>query len=528
MKTKLMMSAMALLSICAAQSAMAQRTTSKAKVTWGPEIKAPRSSTLQDIFAVENDAFYAMRSEKSSSLLEKYDLNCKQLLSVELELSHDKKKHGLEEIIHIGDEIYLFSSFENKKEEKNYLFVETINKKTLVPGNMKKIAEIDYAGQKRWNSGSYSFKTSSDSSHIMIFFDKPHEKEGTDKFGFQIYNSKMELQWESDIDSKYEDELFTVSQRSIDQNGNVYILGRLFKDKVKERVKDKPNYTYRIICYSKGGKEKYDYELKLDDLFLSELTFRIAENGDLICAGFYSESGTSRIQGVYYLAIDATTLTPKTSSKKEFELDFFMQTLTEKETKKAQKKVEKGKDLDLYEYNLDNLILREDGGAVLVGEQFFIRVVTTHTSSPNGGTTTQTTYHYYYNNLIVINISPAGQIDWSIQIPKRQHSTNDGGYFSSYAMAIVGSKLYFVFNDNEKNLYIKDGERIENYSSGKSSMVVLVTVDQYGEWEKEGIFSKQEVEIMTVPKTCEQITKNQMVIFGDWKKSQKFAKVDFE
>ena len=38
--------------------------------------------------------------------------------------------------------------------------------------------------------------------------------------------------------------------------------------------------------------------------------------------------------------------------------------------------------------------VKEDGGAILIGEQYFVRIVTTTTTTANGGTSTSTTYYY--------------------------------------------------------------------------------------------------------------------------------------
>jgi hypothetical protein len=130
-----------------------------------------------------------------------------------------------------------------------------------------------------------------------------------------------------------------------------------------------------------------------------------------------------------------------TKSFNEFEIDFITQNMTEKLKKKTKKREAKGKDVELYQYDLDNIVLKDDGGAILVGEQFFIRVVTTTDAQGNVRTTT----HYYYNDIIVISINPKGEIDWTEKIAKRQHTINDNGYFSSYAMAVNEDKINFIF-----------------------------------------------------------------------------------
>jgi hypothetical protein len=184
----------------------------------------------------------------------------------------------------------------------------------------------------------------------------------------------------------------------------------------------------------------------------------INDERDIICGGFYSEKGTFSIKGSYFLKIDGQTQEIKAKSFKEFGIDFITQHMTQRQEKKAKKKAAKGKNIELYEYDLDNIILRDDGGAYLIGEQFFVKVVTRTTTGSNGHTSTSTTTYYYFNDILVINMSPSGEIEWTEKIPKRQRTTNDGGFFSSYALSVVKDKLYFVFNDHPKNLFYKAGQ----------------------------------------------------------------------
>ena len=101
---------------------------------------------------------------------------------------------------------------------------------------------------------------------------------------------------------------------------------------------------------------------------------------------------------------------------------------------------------------MDQLILRNDGGALLIAEQYFVQeeydrnqFYDPYYSNYYNRNYNDIDYVYNYNDIIVVNIRPDGEIEWTARIPKRQVTTNDGGYYSSYAMSIVRSKIYFVF-----------------------------------------------------------------------------------
>ena len=504
-----------------------------ATVNWGPEIKAGRKASLNDIIGYDKMGLYTLsndgRTFGGDASLDHYDKNLNQIQTAELDLREDKKKKTLEFVFMAKNgELFLFSSFINQSLKMNFLFYQTINKKTLKPNNdMKKIAEIPFV--KRYRNGEFNFSFSRDSSKVLVFYDLPYEKEAPKKFGFHVFDDNMNLMWEDEATLPYLDELFTVERRCVDNQGNVYVLGTEYTDKRVGKRKGKPNYKYRALIYTKGSKEVQNHPIVLTDRFITDMQIAIMDNGDIICAGFYSDHETYTIKGTYFLKIDGKTKEIVNKSFKEFTIDFVMQNMTEKEQKKTAKKVSKGKDVELYEYDLDEIILREDGGVLLIGEQYYIRVVTNTYTDANGATHTTTTYYYYYNDIIVVNINPSGQIEWAEKIPKRQVSTNDGGFYSSYSLAIVQNKLYFMFNDNPKNLFYKGVGKLYNYNPrSKESLAVIVGVGMDGKQEKEALFTQGEAETRIRPKVSEQVSNNQMVIFGKKGKKQRLAWVNFK
>jgi hypothetical protein len=90
-------------------------------------------------------------------------------------------------------------------------------------------------------------------------------------------------------------------------------------------------------------------------------------------------------------------------------------------------------------------------------------------------------------------------------------------------------KLYFIFNDNPKNLFYKGDGKLYNFNKGKKeSLVVLVELNMDGKQTREALFSMKDAEVIIRPKVCEQISNTQMILFGQKKKTQRFAKITFK
>lgn len=521
----------------------AQRKISDIDIQWSEEEVVSKKLTLSDVVGNDQTGFYTLKelqkvnwsigpfstNRSSSFIIEHYDQGLNKTLTSEIDLKAFGDKRSLEEVIQLKNNLYLFTSYDNKKTKQNELYIQPINTKSLTINNdAKKISEIDFEGHRKKNSGTYGHRVSRDSSKLLIYRLLPYDKKESEEFGFQVFDHEMNFLWEKEVTLPYTDELFDVESMKVDNEGNVYLLGLIYKDKRKEKRKGKPNYSYTIISYKNKGSDVKQYPVSLSEKFITDMQIAIDDNGNIICGGFYSNEGTYNIMGTYYMTINSETKAVTSQSLKEFELDFLVQNFTERQEKRTRKKADKGEDISLYSYSLEDLILKEEGGAVLVAEQYYVRTYTYSYSSANGGFHTRTSTSYYYNDIIVVNINENGAINWASKIPKSQRTTDDGGYYSSYTMAVVKDKLYFVFNDNPKNLVIEKAEKVKSFTGNKDALAVLVEVDSDGNQRKKALFSARDSGSIARPKVCRQISKDEMIIFCERKRKHRFAKISLE
>lgn len=506
--------------------AFAQTKSEKVDISWGAEQKASKKISLEDLVGYDESGFYALKSKKGHLFfLEHYNEEMNLVKSVELNLENGKDENTFEFIVQWNDQLLLFSSLLDKKSKKNNLYVQTINKESLMPNHdLRMVSQIDYEGRSKRSSGSFSYSFSEDRSKFLLYYALPYKKNETERYGFHVFDKNMDLVWEKQVDLPFEEGLFGIEEYAINDKGEVYLLGVAFKDKRISKRRGEPNYSYQILSYSDNGNTFKSFPVELSGHFLTDMQISINQENDIICAGFYSSEGTYSIKGSFFLRIDGESKKIEQSSFKEFELDFLTQNLNDRQVRRVKRKKEKGKDLELYEYDLNQLVMRDDGGAVLIGEQYYVSK--TISTDANGNTTT--TYHYHYNDIIAVNISPEGEIEWATKIPKKQVTSDDYGFYSSYVLAVVNDKLYFVFNDNGKNLFYKDGnDKLHNFTKNKESLITMVELDQYGNQTREALFSVRDADVLTRPKVCEQVSKNELILFGQRKKVHKFAKLTF-
>jgi hypothetical protein len=505
------------------------KVTEKVDMKWGEESKMDRRNYFYDVLAAYNNGYYMLRTSKKGDHIDRYTKELTLDKTLLLDYKYEGKKMKDEGIVFFNSSIVMFSSFANSKTNKNYLFYQVVDKDKLEQnGKLIKLSEITF--EKKSRDGFYDYDVSPDSTKMLVYAGKPYNKDGPEKFGFSVHDESMKEIWKKDIELPYKEELFSVEEYDVSNKGNVFITGMEYKEKKSYKKRDgKPRYKYHVLGYFDAGQRIKDYEIDLGDRFITDMTTSVRGNGDIICSGFYSDNGTWSIRGIFFVTIDGETKKMKSKSFKEFDEDFITEGLTEKQEQKAKKKAQKKeRSLEMYNYRFKEFIQREDGGAVLIAEQYYTYTTTHTTTGANGSTTTTTTYHYVYKDIIVVNIDPAGQIDWTEKIEKKQHTTNDGGYFSSFSSHVKDDKIFLIYNEHAKKFY-KEEEWKQMEKKDKNAMLtLLVEIDNTGKNEKEMLFNTRTEKVRTRPKVCEQITNDMSIIYTQWGKTQKFAELVFK
>ena len=508
----------------------------------GPEIKSNKSGTLEDIVGMDKEGYYMIRAETRRFYMEKFDHDLKLIKSEEIDLGRGAERRYLEFAEQLDGEIYLFTSNYHQPTKQKLLFVEKIDRTTLKPIG-EAITTASYGYRSKSEDGYYDYHVSRDSSKMLIYYNNPFQGSNTgEKFGVSVLDNQMNQLWSKQLQLPFKDRLYEVERYKVDNRGKVYLLGIVYRGQVRAKKRGRPNYEYHLLAYDQGDQYE-EYLLNLQDKFITDMQFEISRTGEIICAGFYSELGTTSVKGTFYLAIDPNTKEVKKEYYQEFDpkfLDDFM----------SERRAEKGKELSRY--HLNQLEIRRDGGVVLIAEQFYVKEFQDYRSfdpygspyyySPRFYSMWRYPYRYYnpfydddreiqynYNDIVVINMRPNGTIQWARKIPKRQRSKNDGGRYSSYSMSVAKGKMFFIFNDNPKNLHKQSHDlKIHNFSKGKESVVVLVSVNGQGEVKKEPLFQIKDTKTITKPNVCEQITRDQIIIYSEKNRKATFARLTFK
>ncbi len=501
-------------------SSSAQTTTPSSRLSLSQEMKEPANSTINDYLGEDEDHFYVLRKKIKSAgtsmfaggvwtnegwILESYTNELTLKMRQEIIPSVNGKPAILDNVRYLDGKLFAYILYVNREGNQTELYFQPIDKKTLtLSGTPKKIISIPYETRSR--QGDFRYEISRNKMTLAIIASVHDDKDAQEQFKVTVFNGTMTKLWQKEITLPYESVLFEKEKLFLDNNGNIYLSGRVYKEKAKERKNGMANYSYVILAYRDLGETQKEYPISLKGEFITDLGFNMTDDDKLAAAGFYSTQGTYSIKGICFTLINAASGAVIKQGSQSFDASF-LEIFSKQQLDKQ--------DQELYRYSLDEIIIRSDGGALLLAEQFYVREELTTTRYPDGRTSTTTTYYYYYNDVMAINVNPDMTIEWATKIPKRQVTSNDGGYYSSYASAVSGDKIYLLFNDHPDNLTVTDPSRLAKYSGVKNSVATLVTISSDGKWKKSLLFSNKIQGEILRPKICEQVSVNHFFLYGE-------------
>ena len=198
------------------------------------------------------------------------------------------------------------------------------------------------------------------------------------------------------------------------------------------------NNKYALWAFDKEQNFLKEFEIRLKEKWVNGISMKIDQNEDLLISGYFNETKQHSINGVFSLKVSHDLKVRNTAWNR------FDEAIIEKFLKKENRK----KNPELNDYMFKNLCIMDDGSYFSIGEQYYKYIERSYDPRTNITTTTE---HYNYNSIIVSYFDSTGNHKWTERVPKAQNSTNDYGYFSSFATMNSGEDIYLFFNDARKN-----------------------------------------------------------------------------
>ena len=196
-----------------------------------------------------------------------------------------------------------------------------------------------------------------------------------------------------------------------------------------------------ILVLASGATKFEAKELLLDTKFAASGYIKVDNvNNRIYFGGFYADKKNGNYDGIIYAAYDIANNTYLSRKFIPFDQDIINAAGSRR------------RNHAFDNYNVRQLVVKNDGGFVLVSEVIYI--TTRSNYMPGFGYysfyspyMTNMVHEYHYNDIMALSYNKDGTREWSSFIPKEQYSQEDGGVFSSYALLNTGGTLAFLFND---------------------------------------------------------------------------------
>lgn len=219
-------------------------------------------------------------------------------------------------------------------------------------------------------------------------------------------------------------------------------------------------------------------DIKVGNVFLDDIRIKVDNvNKHYVITSFQSKTKRGNIEGLYYVLWDKIQNKELLNATTVFTDEFREDARGESNTKTA-----------FNDYFLKNIILRKDGGFIVVAESAY--------TSSRGNTLNRWDYlygspywspmdyytwnsplgyypwyrsnmygnstalnRYFADNVALISFEPNGKMEWSNVIRKAQFDDNSDNYIG-FGLFNTGGQLHFVFNVQEKRSFILSEQTI--------------------------------------------------------------------
>jgi len=317
-----------------------------------------------------------------------------------------------ENVLALGDQLYLFKYHFVKKDTKLALNYYPINAKSE---RGAAVELVKFTAEKAMNSGNFTVMASPDGSKLAVLGDLPAEKEMMEKCIVWVFDKDLKEIWKKEYEFPYESSKGPMNKMYVNNNGVVFIEKKV---PVKKSID-----IHTIFTFTEGGKDVKETKLSMaTDAILSTYKTAFDKEGNLLMAGFYYIDKKVGINvetpnGPFYVKVNAKDGSIPIQVANKSELIQNLRTVS--------------------------ITLLEDNSIILTGEQVYEK------SEPKNPGTTSMEYNYSFNNMAILTVklNSDGTMAWENRINRDLKSMNDNGKLNSVYTMVNGDKIRLIYRD---------------------------------------------------------------------------------
>ncbi len=496
-----------------------------------PDRDDPRTFNFEIIGKIAGNILI-YKNSKDLHYIAKYDQNMKLLGKEGLAFFPERAKLLSTDFIAYSDFFYFICQYYLK----NTVYAVALK----LDGNAKILGEpvlLDSTGNiSNTNNKIYTFINSEDKQKILALkINTKSQKEHI--ISTSIFNKELTLlQTNSALLDMPEKNDF-LGEFGIDNDGTVVCLrqsGTSQNDNINK---------INLLTKPLSGSTFSDNQLVVKNVFLDNPHVKIDnKNKHYLITSFYSKLKRGNIEGLYYTLWDIAGNRELLNAATTFSDEY-------REDVRGQNTIKSA----FNDYYLKNLILRKDGGFMVIAESFYTSNRGNNSNrwdymgspyynpmyggnyfggsgyynsfynpmfySPFGGfgrfggmnyNGMSNVTRYYVDNVAVISFEPDGKMEWSNVIRKSQYDDNTDNYLS-YGLLNAGDKLQFIFNIQER----------------RNNVITDQSISPAGQLDRNPTFKNPEKGYDFMPRHAKQIGAHQAIVPCMYRGYTCFSKIDF-
>ncbi len=437
---------------------------------------------------------------KGGEYIAQYNFQMDLIEQKRIELKRNNEELEISTILPIEDKLAAVISYFDKNKKKESLNIQHIDKNTLEPtGQIKTLCELpalrpyildtEFGAQQNIDNfeGRFSLVYSNDSSKLLVYHSEYTKRKAPQGLFLWIFDRDLNLLWKRHINEPFKANLFDVKDLAVTNNGEAYLLAKIYHKKKRERRKGKPNFRYLLFGYSAQEQNDTEHVLESNNRQIGSLRLSIDKHSNIICAGFFLIK--KQAEGTVFFKINGKT--------REFEHRTF-QLFGHMLRNRKQEKLELPKVKHLHHTT--------GGELIIIGEEYSIEDL----SLPGKQVPLPRPY-FTYEDIVVLKLDTTGKTVWAKLIPKQQIAPQYNNLLLSYAIAKHNDRLMLVFNvdvkyKNEQNF------RRYTYSGEEDAMVLMYEISTEGKFTEHILFNERNTHTALIPASFE-ITENNTIMF---------------
>lgn len=448
-----------------------------------------RSDTDYNLLGKLGGQTLLLQDRDTKYLLTAFDRGMRQTWEKELEMRGRNVRLAQTITRQDGTGFYLLYQF--REQGKNNLQLDFYNP----AGNLRDSAtlvDFGFSSIEPENEAYYS----EDGSKVVLVFT---EKVTTPRLvGIDLDSLSVMYDEEVEPEKFFFGEDFL--QAEVTNKGELFFV--VERDNFRSKRKEHKFEFHRIGGEAGDGT----FEVSMGDSLTYDLFFRYDNlNERLVGGGLYTTKDFTRSDGHFWISIDPDNPGATKPRFNPFPLSLI---------KNVQGKKYNKRNPGITELSVRDLILRQDGGALIITERN--RQLERRSAASRTQVLTdfgiRPLVDFHYNEMIVFSVHPDGESHWSNILHKKQYSQDDGGVYSGFFLMQNPSSLRFLFNDEI---------RFEN-------TVSEYVVNGRGEFDRNSLFNTRDLDLRLRFRDGVQVASNELVLPSEHRNKLRLVLMQYE